>query len=185
MGKRGKTSNAPGGYGSIHEGYRRIEVVRDGKRRRIFEHVHVWEEANGPLPKGWIVHHKDHDKLNNRIENLEAMSRQQHMAEHGNRRTIDGVEYKRCSKCKEERTIDLFYKTPSKCKRYTFIMGRCVFCWAEKQKENREKRKRNGVKLKTSRIGRDLYGPPRPPGQPRRNLSGLLQLNKETSGPEK
>lgn len=185
MGKKGIKSSAPGGYGTIHEGYRRIQIIKNGKRVRIFEHVHVWEQANGPLPKGWIVHHKDHDKLNNKLENLEAMSRQQHMAEHGNRRFIDGVEHKKCNKCKVERTIDLFYKTKSECKRYDFYTSRCIFCWAELQKAQRERRKRNGVKLKTSRIGRDLYGPPRPPGRPRRILSGLLQLSKETQEQEK
>jgi len=42
----------------------------------------VWEAAHGPVPRGWVVHHKDRNPLNDAIENLEAMSRSNHIAEH-------------------------------------------------------------------------------------------------------
>lgn len=41
-------------------------------------HVAVWEVANGPVPKGWIVHHKDMKKTNNELSNLELMSSSVH-----------------------------------------------------------------------------------------------------------
>lgn len=44
--------------------------------------VHVWEQANGPVPSGHIVHHKDRDTLNDDIGNLELMSRAEHIEEH-------------------------------------------------------------------------------------------------------
>ena len=44
--------------------------------------VLVWETANGPLPPGFVVHHKDRDTLNDAHDNLEAMTRKEHMAEH-------------------------------------------------------------------------------------------------------
>lgn len=44
----------------------------------IREHVLVWERANGPLPDGWHVHHKNGIKDDNRIENLEAMPWKKH-----------------------------------------------------------------------------------------------------------
>lgn len=43
-------------------------------------HRVIWEEHYGEIPKGYVVHHKDGNKLNNDIENLELMS----LKEHGN-----------------------------------------------------------------------------------------------------
>jgi len=42
----------------------------------------VWEAAHGPMPDGWIVHHIDGDPLNDAIENLEAVSRADHLRRH-------------------------------------------------------------------------------------------------------
>ena len=57
-----------------------------GRRYRL-EHVLVWEQANDKkLPKGWVIHHLNHVKDDNRLENLEAMPRSQHNHEHGERR---------------------------------------------------------------------------------------------------
>lgn len=44
--------------------------------------VLVWETANGPLPPGLVIHHKDRDTLNDATDNLEAMTRKGHIAEH-------------------------------------------------------------------------------------------------------
>jgi len=44
--------------------------------------VVVWESIYGPVPSGYVVHHKDRNKLNDAIENLELMSRAQHLLEH-------------------------------------------------------------------------------------------------------
>src|SRR4051794_23532661 len=45
-------------------------------------HVVVWEAANGPVPKGYVVHHRDHDKHNNELSNLELMTHQAHSEHH-------------------------------------------------------------------------------------------------------
>lgn len=48
------------------------------------EHRRVAEDIIGrPLLSSEVVHHKDHNKLNNDPSNLEVMSRQKHMREHG------------------------------------------------------------------------------------------------------
>jgi hypothetical protein len=49
---------------------------RDGY---VLEHILVWEQAHGkPLPKGWIVHHLNGIKNDNRPQNLPAMPNKKH-----------------------------------------------------------------------------------------------------------
>ena len=50
---------------------------------RAFLHRVVWEEAHGPLADGVDVHHLDHDKTNNDLSNLAAMTRADHARLHG------------------------------------------------------------------------------------------------------
>ncbi len=51
------------------------------KGRRL--HRVVWEYHNGPIPDGCHVHHKDEDKANNNIENLELLPVHAHLSHHG------------------------------------------------------------------------------------------------------
>jgi len=49
------------------------------KKGRVPEHILVWEEANGrPLPEGFIIHHLNGVKSDNRPENLMAIPRGKH-----------------------------------------------------------------------------------------------------------
>lgn len=41
-----------------------------------------WEEVNGPVPAGYVVHHRDRNKLNDDISNLELQTRADHLREH-------------------------------------------------------------------------------------------------------
>lgn len=50
---------------------------RGGKRL----HRLVWAAAFGPIPKGCHIHHRDGNKLNNRLDNLECMPGRQHLSE--------------------------------------------------------------------------------------------------------
>lgn len=46
-------------------------------------HVAIWEFYSGKkVPKGYVVHHKDHNSLNNDFSNLECVSREQHWEMH-------------------------------------------------------------------------------------------------------
>jgi hypothetical protein len=51
-----------------------------------FEHRVVAHDALGPIPPGFHVHHKNHDRSDNRLENLEVVSPSEHHARH---RAID------------------------------------------------------------------------------------------------
>lgn len=52
----------------------------NGKRYRL--HRYVWEWYNGTIPKGYDIHHKDHNKFNNEIDNLELLSKAEHLKRH-------------------------------------------------------------------------------------------------------
>lgn len=45
-------------------------------------HRRVWSDANGPIPDGMVVHHKDGDWRNNEINNLELMPVEDHSRMH-------------------------------------------------------------------------------------------------------
>lgn len=71
--------------------FNRLKFTRDDStgyylnstiRKRL--HRYVWEFYNGEIPKGYHIHHKDHDKSNNDISNLEMLSQAEHESLHGN-----------------------------------------------------------------------------------------------------
>jgi hypothetical protein len=41
-------------------------------------HRAVWEHHNGTIPEGWDIHHRDEDKTNNDISNLECLPKAEH-----------------------------------------------------------------------------------------------------------
>jgi len=45
-------------------------------------HRVVWEYYNGAIPKGFQVHHKDHNPYNNDISNLELLTEEEHIRKH-------------------------------------------------------------------------------------------------------
>ena len=45
-------------------------------------HRYVWEKYNGPIPDDKEIHHKDENKLNNNIDNLELLTESKHLSLH-------------------------------------------------------------------------------------------------------
>lgn len=49
---------------------------------RMRLHVYVWQKHNGKIPDGMEINHIDENKDNNEINNLECLTRKQHLAYH-------------------------------------------------------------------------------------------------------
>lgn len=60
--------------------YRRYRVGPRSENHKVTEYLHITmhEREIGPVPEGFIVHHRDEEKSNNVPSNLEAMSRAEH-----------------------------------------------------------------------------------------------------------
>lgn len=61
-------------------GYYLCSRIINGSRPRL--HNYVWQKYNGPVPKGFHVHHIDGNKDNNNINNLIAISAHDHETYH-------------------------------------------------------------------------------------------------------
>lgn len=76
----------------IRDGYR---YITDENGKKIAEHRHVMEIHIGrKLKSHEVAHHKDRNKLNNEINNLQLMTRAEHAKEHANdndRKTCKGT----------------------------------------------------------------------------------------------
>src|SRR5262245_28980841 len=55
-------------------GYQRIEITL-----RLYVHRLVWEAFHGPIPSGFEINHRDGNKANNRLDNLELVTRSENM----------------------------------------------------------------------------------------------------------
>jgi hypothetical protein len=87
-------------------------------------HVYIWEKSNGEKPKGYDIHHKDFNKSNYILSNLELLTLSDHRRLHAGWERLNGKWIKKpCSGCNEVLSLDKFYfcqvnkKESSLCKR--------------------------------------------------------------------
>jgi hypothetical protein len=131
-------------YSKTDKGYLRFRKDKNGKLR--FEHCIVWEESNGPIPAGMQIHHKDFNKENNKIDNLQLVTPLEHKRFHSGCILKDGEWEKKCSICGE-------YKKCNKDNWYYsrgWINGKiCKKCYIKKSLAVRKKLIKNGWKRKS------------------------------------
>lgn len=70
-------------------GYYKADYVAHGRTR--YMHRDVWEFHHGPIPAGYCVHHRDHDRSNNAVDNLELLTTREHAGLHCTLRTQSGT----------------------------------------------------------------------------------------------
>jgi hypothetical protein len=92
------------------EGYWAFTVkYADGTKKTVLEHREVMEQHLGrKLRKGEVVHHKDGNRKNNDVDNLELMEDGEHATFHLSQKGIEYVTLtcKRCGKVFERKARD-------------------------------------------------------------------------------
>ena len=82
--KHGKTwsgdvKQRPMRYSTINSGYQMVHLCKEGNYTRKLVHRIIWESFNGPIPERLEINHKDLNKTNNRLDNLELVTHQQNL----------------------------------------------------------------------------------------------------------
>lgn len=80
-------------------------------------HRHVWEDAHGQIPEGYHIHHRDQNKSNNALDNLELLEGRRHLSLHKKGQKHVGLRGESCPvvKLTEAQVIEI---------RATYVKGR-------------------------------------------------------------
>ena len=118
------------------KGYSRI--YDPATKRPRMEHDLIWERAHGPIPAGFPIHPINHDKLDNRIENLQLLDPLTHKRHHSGCERREGMWWKPCRKCGTVKPVTEYYAQRN------WISPWCKSCQIENAVSN--KRERRAVK---------------------------------------
>lgn len=83
-----------GGYsygGKVGNGYLKFTLSKNGIEEHKRANRLVWEVFVGPIPDGYDIHHKNHNRQDNRLENLELILLSEHTKEHIDDRTNGAI----------------------------------------------------------------------------------------------
>jgi hypothetical protein len=110
--------------------------------RLMLAHVWVWEQAYGPIPDGYQIHHRDGDKRNNDLANLQLVTPTEHKRIHSPhyRRTDAGEWERRCGICGEWKPPDAGHYYLSR--EGWPLYGRCRPCHIGKVVRDKRERQR-------------------------------------------
>lgn len=71
---------------SIYEYYKKVDLSKNGYRRTTKVHRLVYEAFFGFVSSGMDIHHIDFDSMNNSLENLIVVTKDEHKQLHKDRR---------------------------------------------------------------------------------------------------
>ena len=57
-------------------------ISQNTDKKFSYLHRYIYEKHNGPIPNGFVVHHKDGNRINNDISNLTTLTNSQHAILH-------------------------------------------------------------------------------------------------------
>lgn len=91
-------------------GYPYFTKTKNGVYKKTFCHVFVWETLHGPKPEGYDIHHKDEDKTNYNISNLELLLKNVHKKIHAGWKynQLGQWTHKPCGGCKLTLSMERF-----------------------------------------------------------------------------
>jgi hypothetical protein len=90
-----------------------------------YEHILVWERANGPVPPGNDIHHINFIRDDNCIENLMCIDRLLHNRIHAGWILVGDIWYKPCTGCSTLLPLTDFHKRSN---RPCGVANRCKRC---------------------------------------------------------
>lgn len=82
------------------DSYKHRRIGGRAGKMRLAHHI-LWEEANGPIPDGYEIHHLDENKQNNDLENLVCLTVADHQKMHSPYfGKLNGEWVRICKRCK-------------------------------------------------------------------------------------
>ena len=75
----GEATHRPLKNSTLNSGYKIVQFCKGSKYTKRLVHRAVWEAFNGEIPTRLEVNHKDLDKTNNKLDNLELVTHQENL----------------------------------------------------------------------------------------------------------
>ena len=96
-------------------------------KKMSYEHIILWEQAYGPVPDGFEIHHRNEIKDDNRLVNLECISHAAHRRTHAGCYKKNDRWIRPCTNCKRHKDLENdFYKSRG------YPYGECKRCHIER-----------------------------------------------------
>ena len=127
---KGTNGNTFEGFGVWYDQKGYPCICLDGKDIKL--HVFIWERVNGEKPQGFVLHHKDYNRYNYTLENLELLSESDHKRIHaGWIRQGDQWISKPCNGCGKVLPLNQFY--PRKGYTPSALCKKCYYAYVRKR----------------------------------------------------